>query len=122
MAKGEAVRDPAGEEVVLGDVGQEIVFENEHVRVWEVDLEPGEEQAWHRHHHPYLVVAIEAADNRITPLDGGDPRDVHEAPGQIVYRDWADAHKLTNRGETRYRSRLIELKCLGEPTGAAPAR
>lgn len=121
MASGEVVTGPTGEQVVLGDVGQEVVFENEHVRVWEVDLEPGAEQPWHRHHHPYLVIAVEAADNRITPLDGGAARDVHEAAGQVVYRDWADAHKLTNRGETRYRSRLIELKCLGAPTGAAPA-
>jgi predicted metal-dependent enzyme (double-stranded beta helix superfamily) len=120
MAAGERVEGPDGAEVVLGEVGGKIVFENEQVRVWDVTLEPGEEQPWHRHHHPYLVVALEAADNRITPIDGSPPRDVHEALGAVVYRDWADVHKLRNRGTTRYRSRLVELKCLGEPTGASP--
>lgn len=122
MAAGEKVTAPDGTEVVLGEVGQQIVFENDHVRVWDVALDPGEEQGWHRHHHPYLVIALADGDNRITPLDGSEPRDVHEAAGRVVFRDWPDAHKLTNRGETRYQSRLVELKVLGEPTGAEPPR
>lgn len=100
--------------VELGPVGQEIVFENEQVRVWEITLEPGEQQAWHQHLNPYVVIALEAADNRIDGLAGGEPRLVHEAVGGVVYRDPGEVHMLTNRGETRYRSRLVELKCLGE--------
>lgn len=105
---------PDGGEVTLGAVGQEIVFENDAVRVWEITLEPGQQQTWHRHLNPYLVIALEAADNRIDPLHGGEPRLVHEAVGGVVYREPGEVHMLTNRGTTRYRSRLIELKCLGE--------
>ena len=47
----------------LGPVGQEIVYENDRVRVWHIRLEPGERQPLHRHDHPYLVVAIEGAKN-----------------------------------------------------------
>lgn len=110
----EVVTRSDGSEITLGAVGQEIVFENEQVRVWEITLEPGEQQPWHRHHNPYLVLAMEAADNRIDALAGGEPRLVHESVGGVVYREPGETHMLTNRGQTRYRSRLVELKCLGE--------
>ncbi|MFC4472242.1 hypothetical protein ACFPH6_48550 [Streptomyces xiangluensis] len=105
---------PDGSEVQLAPVGQEIVFENAHVRVWEITLEPGAHQPWHQHLNPYLVIALEAADNRIDALAGGDPRLVHEPAGGVVYREPGEIHMLTNRGTTRYRSRLVELKDLGE--------
>ena len=28
--------------IKLGEVGQRIVFENDHVRIWEINLEPGQ--------------------------------------------------------------------------------
>ncbi|KXK63985.1 hypothetical protein E1091_03900 [Micromonospora fluostatini] len=105
---------PDGSSVPLGAVGQEVVFENEQVRVWEITLEPGEQQPWHHHLNPYLVIALEAADNRIDALAGGDPRLVHEQVGGVVYREPGEIHMLTNHGTSRYRSRLVELKCLGE--------
>lgn len=112
MANGDVVTDPAGQDVVLGDIGTSIVFENEHVRVWEVLLEPGQLQPWHQHHHPYLVVAIEEAHNFMQFLDGSEPRRMHETVGRVVYREAGKPHNLRNVGETRYRSRLIELKDL----------
>ena len=110
MAAGDTVSGPDGTEVVLGDVGTSLVFENEQVRVWEVVLEPGQCQPWHLHHHPYLVVAIEGAHNRMDFLDGGEPRELHETPGRVVYREGGRPHMLTNQGQTRYVNRLIELK------------
>jgi predicted metal-dependent enzyme (double-stranded beta helix superfamily) len=112
MAAGDVVQGPNGEEIVLGEIGDRVVFENEHLRVWEVLLDPGGEQPWHRHHHPYLIVPLEAAENRITTLADGSIRDVSEEVGAVVFRPSGDVHKLNNRGETRYRSRLIELKDL----------
>jgi hypothetical protein len=119
MAKGDVVRDPNGAEVVLGEIGTSVLFENEVVRVWEVRLEPGETQAWHKHHHPYLVVGIETADNRMDFLDGSPARHMHEASGHVVYRDAGKVHMLTNEGTTRYVNRLIELKTLAEGTEAS---
>lgn len=114
MAAGNTVLSADGGEIVLGDVGQHVVFENDAVRVWEITLEPGEQQQWHQHHHPYLVVALESADNRIDPLDGGQPRLVHEPAGGVVYREPGEVHRLLNHGNTRYRSRLVELKQQGD--------
>jgi quercetin dioxygenase-like cupin family protein len=110
MSEAEIATAPDGTEVALGAVGTSVVFENEQVRVWEVVLEPGESQPWHRHHHPYLIVAIEPADNRMDFLDGGEPREMRETPGRVVYREAGRPHMLTNRGSTRYVNRLVELK------------
>ncbi len=103
-------------DVELGDIGTSVVFENEYLRVWEVRLEPGETQAWHKHRHPYLIVGIEGADNRMDFLDGSEPRHMQETPGRVVFRDAGKVHMLTNEGSTRYVNRLVELKALDENT------
>ncbi len=113
MGKGDVITDSEGAAVELTDIGQEVVFENEHVRVWEVRLEPGEVQEWHQHHHPYLIVAIEGANNRMEFLDGSEGRHMVETSGRVVYREAGTVHKLTNEGQTRYVNRLVELKHLG---------
>ncbi|MFF4878118.1 MULTISPECIES: cupin [unclassified Micromonospora] len=93
----------------LGPVGQEIVYENDRVRVWHIRLEPGERQPLHRHDHPYLVVAIEGAKNVIQTVDG-TRIDADEPTGGVVYRDPGAVHMLTNVGDTTYLARLVELK------------
>ena len=99
MTDGKTATGPDGRPVELGPVGQEIVFENEQIRVWEIELEPGDAQPWHHHQNPYVVIALEAADNRIDSIKGGDPRLVPAA---------LDISRRT------YGCRLVELKCLGE--------
>lgn len=92
-----------------GPVGTSVVFENDLVRVWEVVLEPGEKQELHRHTLPYVVVAVEPGNNRITNVDG-ETRDTVEVPGHVVYQDPGQIHELHNVGTTRYRNRLVEIK------------
>jgi quercetin dioxygenase-like cupin family protein len=96
-----------------GPVGTSIVFENDAVRIWEVLLEPGEKQELHQHHLPYVIVAVEHGNNRITNIEG-EVRDTEEPPGHIVYQDPGQIHELHNIGTTRYRNRLIEIKQPGE--------
>jgi len=78
---------------VLGPVGQEIVFENDRVRVWHIRLEPGERQPLHRHDHPYLVVAVQGAKNVVQTIDG-TRIDADEPTGGVVYRDPGAVHML----------------------------
>ena len=56
MTAGTTVQAPDGTEVVLGEIGTRVLLENSRVRVWEVSLAPGEAQAWHLHHNPYVVL------------------------------------------------------------------
>lgn len=113
MAKGDKFQMPDGSEVILGDIGHEIILENEHTRVWHISLDPGESQPWHLHHNPYLIITIESADNRISYTDGSF-REVHEFVGRTIEMVPTPVHMLTNVGKTRYVSRLVEFKDQGE--------
>ena len=46
-------------ERILGNVGTKLVLENDRVRVWELELEPGGKSDVHRHDLDYLIVQIE---------------------------------------------------------------
>ena len=96
-------------EQVLGPVGQEILLENDKVRVWHVALNPGESQPLHHHGLPYVVVAVQGARNVIHTADG-ERIEVAEETGGIVFREPGQTHMLTNDGDTVYIGRIIELK------------
>ena len=96
-------------EQVLGPVGQEILLENDKVRVWHVALNPGESQPLHHHGLPYVVVAVQGAKNVIHTADG-ERIEVVEETGGIVFREPGQTHMLTNDGDTVYIGRIIELK------------
>jgi quercetin dioxygenase-like cupin family protein len=96
-------------DVPLGPVGQEVVYENDRVRVWHIELAPGEGQPLHRHERPYVVIAIRGARNAIQSVTG-ERIEVDEPTGGVVFREPGATHMLTNVGDTTYVARLIELK------------
>ena len=96
--------------IKLGEVGQKILLENEFIRVWEVRLEPGETHDFHIHDHPYLVVSLGGGDNEIETIFG-QRITTNEPLGSFVFmNEMRPVHRLTNRSNIRYLSRLIELK------------
>ncbi|MDT7784010.1 MAG: beta-alanine degradation protein BauB [Pseudonocardiales bacterium] len=109
---------PSGEEIVLVDVGQRVLYDDPVTRVWEVQLEPGETHPWHLHHNPYVVLSIDGSEGRMDWLDGSEPRFISEHRGGWVYRPVSPVHRLTNIGKSFYRNRLVELKDLGEHQSA----
>ena len=56
----------------LGDVGTNLRLENDHIKVWDLILEPGEASAWHRHTMHYVFVVYEAGRLRGEFEDGTD--------------------------------------------------
>jgi len=93
-----------------GQIGQRIVFENEHVRIWEVKLDPGETIDFHLHYHPYVIISLGGGKNEIETIFG-DKFTTNEPLGSTVFiNDMRPVHKLTNRDTVRYLSRLIEIK------------
>ena len=96
--------------ITLGQVGQRIVLENEHVRIWEVRLEPGETIDFHIHHHPYIVISLGGGENEIETIFG-KKISIQEPLGSTVFiDDMRPVHRLTNRSNITYLSRLVELK------------
>jgi beta-alanine degradation protein BauB len=92
-----------------GEVGQEVVLDNDRVRVWQVMLAPGETQPLHHHGLPYVVVAVQGARNVIHTA-AGERIDVVEETGGVVFREPGQTHMLTNAGDTTYVGRIIEVK------------
>jgi hypothetical protein len=110
LADKTGIKIAAEKGIRLGEVGQRVVFENELVRIWELDLAPGETFDFHIHYHPYIVVSLGGGKNEIETIFG-DKRITNEPLGSTVFmNEMRPVHKLTNRDEMRYLSRLIELK------------
>ena len=96
--------------IKLGQVGDKILFENEHIRMWEVRLEPGQTIDFHIHYHPYLVVSLGGGENEVETIFG-NKIPTHEPIGSWVFMDqMRPVHRLTNKSDVVYLSRLIELK------------
>ena len=102
-------------ERILGNVATRLLYENERVRIWEMDLAPGARSATHRHDLDYLLVQIEG--DRIAaepePDTGGAYRHYIEAavvPGKVRYISRGGIETAVNVGTRRYREILVELK------------
>lgn len=93
----------------LGKVGSYVLFENDHVRVWQNDLEPGESTDWHLHTTSYLFVATQHGDLKIE-FDDGSSQASELQVGQVVMGERDSIHQLSNVGGKRYTSVIIELK------------
>jgi len=102
-------------ERALGDVGTRVVFENDRVRMWEVELAPGERGALHRHDHDYILVFLEGDRIAVEPEpDTAGPYtervDVRVPIGTAVYVERGGIETAVNTGTSHYREILIELK------------
>ena len=52
----------------LGPIGIRVLFENDAVRVWAVEVEPGDKQPMHRHFLPYVIVPLTGVpDGKFNP-------------------------------------------------------
>ncbi len=101
-----------------GHVGQVLVSETETVRVWLIDLAPGERIGFHTHVLDYFWVATRAgrarsrhADGRVVEMDYavGDVRHMAFGPGESM------THDLENIGETRLSFATVEDKRSANP-------
>ena len=99
---------PRGNEP-LGDVANRFLFENERVRVWNLDLAPGESSDWHVHDLDYVTIVIDPAQ-LLREADGSEPEDLEYPVGEVHFRPAEGAHRVTNTGSKRYMNVLIELK------------
>ena len=100
---------------VLGDVASRLLFENDRVRIWELDLAAGERSATHRHDLDYVIVQIEG--DRIAAMPEPDTRgsftsyiEGEVAPGKARYVRRGGIETAINVGQRRYLEILVELK------------
>jgi oxalate decarboxylase/phosphoglucose isomerase-like protein (cupin superfamily) len=95
-----------------GQLGTNMWFENDHIRVWEVRLEPGERGAFHIHDHPYFWTVVEPGRGLQRFIDGrfvirdytmGETRYLVHSPDDSLI------HDLENVGDTTLRFVTVSL-------------
>jgi len=100
----------------LGDVATKHLFENDKVRVWEMELDPGQSSDVHEHKLDYLLIQLEGdkiagifePDTRGSYPPGTVEGDV--APGNVIFIERGGIETAKNTGQRRYREILVELK------------
>jgi hypothetical protein len=98
----------------LGPIGTKVLFENEHIRVWSVELPPKGHQPLHEHEHPYLVVPV-SEGKALMRWEDGREREITDVLGNVVYREASGGpHELFNLEERgKMHSILVEIKAGG---------
>ncbi len=85
-----------------------VLFENEHVRVVEYALEPGERDGTHTH-PPKLSYVLAGGTLKITPK-GAEPFLSEEEAGATHWSEHVGRHWVENVGDTSVRILLVEVK------------
>ena len=100
---------------VLGDIATRLLMENDRVKIWEMDLAPGEESDVHEHTMDYILVVLDG--DRIAgvpePDSAGFYNEYLEADvksGDYFYIEKGGIETARNIGQKRYREIAIELK------------
>jgi hypothetical protein len=109
------VSEPEQATPELGPIATEVVYEDDHVRIWTHHLEPGEAGPPHRHELDYVIVDV--AGDRIAadpvPGTGGEYDQYVEAPvrrGKGYFLKRGGVERAINVGSTPYRTVIVELK------------
>jgi hypothetical protein len=94
------------------DVGTRLWFENDHIRVWEVRLMPGERGPFHAHTRRYFWTVVDGGIGRQRTADGTMiTREYHV--GDTNYSDHSPEdptiHDFENAGDTPIRFTTVEL-------------
>ena len=92
-----------------GDVATRFLFENERVRIWEMDLAPGEASDFHEHRLPYVLCIVEG-ESIDADLEDGRTIHIPVEPGKFLYVPAGGRETAVNRSGVRFREILIELK------------
>ena len=100
---------------VFGDIGTNVVYEDDSVRVWRLKLAPGEESAVHRHVLDHLLIQVSGDRIAVVPEpDSEGPfREMLEAdvvPGAVVHVRRGGIERARNVGSQPYLEVIVELK------------
>ena len=83
-----------------------LMFQNEHVRYFDVELEPGYESRYHWHRSDGVFVNISSSPTIAQDLDKEPVRRGERAIGETYFIDYGarpKAHRVSNPGSTPYR-------------------
>ena len=85
------------------------LFENQDVRVWEMDVAPGDTFGLHHHSNDYVLYITGGAELRVDDKDFG-PYDFIGRERSVFYIKAGGTESFRNVGTTPFREALIEIK------------
>lgn len=100
------------EEIAANPIGTDLIYEDERIRVWRIELAPGEVAAFHTHELDYTTVVVdgEAVER---PNSDGTTDLIPVAPGQLMrWYEGTQRHGLKNAGSKPFRNVIVEIKGL----------
>jgi quercetin dioxygenase-like cupin family protein len=92
-------------------VGTELLFENDTVRVWSMELAPSETSPLHRHEVDYIIAYV--TPSRISLMRDGavvQTDDFKDGYVQYIHVPQPIVHQITNSARARHRQLIVELK------------
>lgn len=100
---------------VLGPMGDEVVFENDRVRIWELTLAPGTDSNVHQHELDYILVILDG--DRVAAQQEPDTAsqfpeyfEADVTPNSVVFVERGGIETAKNVGSKPYHEFIIELK------------
>ncbi|HEX2914504.1 MAG TPA: cytoplasmic protein [Chloroflexia bacterium] len=93
--------------VLAAPMGHRVLFENERVRVLDVQIKPGETSEMHI--HPASVIYALNSSRVVFSFPDGTSREVTAHEGDVTWTD-GTTHEVRNIGETVDRGIIVELK------------
>ena len=101
----------------FGPIATHLRFENEHVKVWEMDLAPGEMCGMHRHTLDYVLyileggtIAVESPGKTSNRFPGQATYELEVGARTISYVPAGGAESARNISATRFREAIFEMK------------
>jgi mannose-6-phosphate isomerase-like protein (cupin superfamily) len=99
----------------LGGIATRVLLENDRVKIWEMNLAPGEESDIHEHTMDYILVVLEG--DKIAGVPQEDSAGLYNQyvevdvnPGDYFWIEKGGIETARNIGKKRYREIAIELK------------
>ena len=101
--------------IQIGEIGTNVIYEDDGVRVWRLKLAPGEESAIHRHELDHLLIQVSGDRIAVVPEPDteGPFREMLEAdvvPGAVVHVSRGGVERARNVGSQPYLEVIVELK------------
>ena len=103
---------------VSGEPHHRLRMSNDIMRVYYVEMEPGESTLLHSHEHPYATLVIDDSEIENVAADGSDCEENYDA-GEVFVAPAGSVHTITNLAELPFRNYTIAL--LREHTVAKPS-
>lgn len=110
----------ARDEPLSTQVGTKLLFEDADIRVWLLELKPGDATEWHKHDCDYAFVVTQTGSVCCEYVDGSIENQIDDPVGSSQYRRRDIPHRLRNVGQSTYQNIVVEFKGIISVDGRLP--